>query len=570
MERYPGAEAFVEVLNANGVEYIFFNPGADTVPIQVAVAKLRASGKRAPGLILCLDESVAMTAAHGHYMVSGRPQVVMVHSELGTQQVGGAMVNAQWGRVPVILWAGATSSAQRVTWRGEPYDPGSMVRNCVKWDHEIGAEENIHDVLQQAFNIAFTEPCGPVYLSYPREILTEKIDRVPLPPSARDAVSSTTPVDTDTLSNVAEILIEAKNPLIMAGYTGRYHQSVASLVALAETLSAPVFTGPTRVNFPTTHPLCGGIGQIGGNRKVNPYMANADVILVIDYDLQYAQRGDTPGPDTKIIHIHSDLNPLPQGRPMWGRETDIFIEADSRETIPTLNKIISQKLTPERSSQLQERLWRLKNEHQEQRDTWQTLAVSKADQKPISPDWLCHCLAKVIDEDTIIANHTITQSAPVAEQIDRTKPGTLLASTGGSIQWALGAGLGAKVAAPDKTVVSLMTDGGFVWGCPVATLWSASSYQAPFLTVIFNNQSYGAIRRLAQVAYGEVRLSDEMAFEVGVDIRPPPDYASIAQACGAYGRMVEDPADILPVLKEAIEQVRGGKMAVVDVRLERW
>jgi thiamine pyrophosphate-dependent acetolactate synthase large subunit-like protein len=61
-----------------------------------------------------------------------------------------------------------------------------------------------------------------------------------------------------------------------------------------------------------------------------------------------------------------------------------------------------------------------------------------------------------------------------------------------------------------------------------------------------------------------------MAFEVGVDIMPPPDYASIARACGAYGRMVEDPVDVLPVLKEAIEQVRGGKMAVVDVRLERW
>ncbi|MFC1949381.1 thiamine pyrophosphate-binding protein [Chloroflexota bacterium] len=116
MEQYQGAEAFIEILNANGVETIFFNPGIDTVPVQVAITRLRESGKRAPRLILCLDESVAMSAAHGHYMASGRPQMVMVHSELGTMQVGGAMHNAQWGRVPVILWAGLASHARRVDW----------------------------------------------------------------------------------------------------------------------------------------------------------------------------------------------------------------------------------------------------------------------------------------------------------------------------------------------------------------------------------------------------------------------------------------------------------------------
>src|SRR4030042_2408382 len=101
MEQYQGAEAFIEVLNANGVEHIFFNPGGEQAAIQATIAKFRLSGKRTPRLILCLDESVAMTAAHGHYMVSGRPQLVMVHAELGTQQVGGALHNAQWGRIPV-------------------------------------------------------------------------------------------------------------------------------------------------------------------------------------------------------------------------------------------------------------------------------------------------------------------------------------------------------------------------------------------------------------------------------------------------------------------------------------
>jgi len=129
-----------------------------------------------------------------------------------------------------------------------------------------------------------------------------------------------------------------------------------------------------------------------------------------------------------------------------------------------------------------------------------------------------------VGEDTIIVNHVISHSASVTEQIERSQPGTLLGCAGGAIQWALGAALGAKVAAPDRAVVSLMTDGGFVWGCPVATLWSASAYRAPFLSVVFNNQSYGVIRGLVQMLSG-TELSDEMAFEAGVDIAPPPEYA---------------------------------------------
>ena len=114
-----------------------------------------------------------------------------------------------------------------------------------------------------------------------------------------------------------------------------------------------------------------------------------------------------------------------------------------------------------------------------------------------------------------------------------------------------------------------MTDGGFIWSAPVATLWTARAYNAPFLAVILNNQGYNIIRKMVQTRRGESKLTDEMAFEVGVDIKPPPDYAVIAQACGAYGRMVEDPADVLPALREGLDQVRLGKLAVLDVRIER-
>jgi len=172
-----------------------------------------------------------------------------------------------------------------------------------------------------------------------------------------------------------------------------------------------------------------------------------------------------------------------------------------------------------------------------------------------------------VQEDTIIVNQTITHSGFVGEQILRTQPGTFLSCAGGSIGWALGAALGAKLAAKDRTVVSLMGDGAYVWGCPVATFWSAATYKAPFLSIIFNNQAYAAIKGIVQRAYGVEKLSAEIGREAGVDINPPPDYAAVARACGAFGLTVEDPQDVLPSLRQALAQVQSGRAAVLDVRV---
>jgi len=440
-----------------------------------------------------------------------------------------------------------------------------MVRNCVKWDHEVSPDEDIHDVLQHALNIALTEPRGPVYLSYSREVLMKRIDRR-APESYTATPASIPPADRGSLGKIADTLLSAKNPLIVAGYTARYPESVKNLIELAETLCAPVVPGLTRMNFPTTHPLCAGMEEMGGGLRGNIPFTEADVLLAIDYDLPYVPAEGFPQPDATILHI--DVDPLTQGRPLWGRGADIFMKADSREAIPALNSVIREKITPEMEPQLRERFEQLEQKHKRKQYENHEIAMSKSNDKPISPDWLCHCINEILDEDTILVNHLISQSSSVAGQIDRSKPGTLLACAGGSIMWALGAALGAKVSSPDRTVVSLMTDGGFVWGCPVAALWSSTSYKAPFLAVIFNNQSYGAIRTVVE-RMSETQLSDEMGYVAGTDISPPPEYALVAQACGGYGRTVVEPADVLPALKEALVEVRGGKLAVVDVRLPK-
>ena len=310
------------------------------------------------------------------------------------------------------------------------------------------------------------------------------------------------------------------------------------------------------MNFPSGHPLCVDLEPSDGMQS-KPHYLSSDILLVIDYDLPYAHPRNKPDPGTKIIHI--DLDFVKQGGLLWNRRADISIKADSGKAIPALADLVRNRITADQRKGIHERCQKIRDENLKVRNDNDALGKDDGDKKPISPEWLAYCINLAIDEDTIVINQTIMPSGSVARQIPRDKPGTLIACAGGTIGWALGAGLGAKVAAPDKLVVSLMGDGAFVYGGPTATLWPAVNYKAPFLSVIFNNQAYGAIKMLFEMS-GKEGVKDSL-------ILPSPDYAATAQACGAYGRKVEDPQDVLPALKEAVSQVRSGKAAVLDVRL---
>ena len=565
MAEYKSGEALIEVLNAHGVDKVFINPGFEFIDVMSNVAAARVENKKSPQLVLCLDEAVTASAAYGNYMVSGKPQVVMVHSELGSLQLGANLLNLQWGKVPAVILASYQEiEAQRTLWNGQPYDQGSIVRNSVKYDRRLKGDEDLHEVLAEAFTIACTEPTGPVYLCFPMNYLYKVIGKPESLPVAEKA-GSLPAVDMEALEKMADILIDAKSPMLVSGNAGRYHQNVAALVSLAETLSAPVLTGYSWMNFPGSHPLCLGIEQVGGSRKTDAGYDEADVILAIDYAMPYVGSAPAPKEDARILHI--DVDPLTQGRLLWGRGADIFIKADSREVIPALEKLLRERITASKRAELDERFRLIAARNEETRQRWYAAAQDQSQNEPISADYLCYCLNQVIDEDAIVVNHTLSHCASVTEQIVRTKPGTWFGCPSGSIGWATGAALGAASAAPGKTVVAIMTDGGFVWGCPTSTFWTSANYRFPILAVICNNRGYGAIRGVQTEMLGGFDPDERFIAESAVDFSP--DYALIAQGAGAFARTVIKPEDILPALKDALDAVKSGKPAVLDVRLPR-
>jgi len=571
-ERVPvdeGAEAFIELLNANGVDCIFLSPGGETVPIQEALAKFKALGKRTPRLIPCLHESVALNAAQGYYLVSGRPQVVMVHADLGTQQVGGALHSAQRGRTGVIFCAGRSPSSLEeptnygrrsyVHWSTEQFDQAGIVRGYVKWYYELRTNELIHQVVQRAFRVAATEPCGPVYLVLPPELLGEKIESVLVPDVARYAPPAPPQADEALLEQAARMLIGARNPLLITGYAGRNQPTVAALVELAEALSMRVISYPFRLNFPATHPLYSGSNP-------HPYLADADVILVVDHDAPYVPTQVKPGPQAKIIHI--DIDALKNDMPSWHFPVDLFIRADSAKAVPALVEIVAKQMGAQ-PARIKERFQRLEGEYKEKRARWLEVALSQAQKKPITTEWLCQAVARAIDEDTIVLDEAMTGSLALEHQIYPSRPGTLFKTGGSSLGWGLGAALGVKLAAPERTVVHLVGDGGFSYGCPQASLWAAATCGAPFLSVVFNNQQYQAIRRAIHRNYGRDSFSDKTGLWAGTEIEPSPDYALAARSAGGYGQRVTGPAELEAAIDAALGEVRRGLPAVLDVSTAR-
>lgn len=558
------SDAYVELLNANGVDYIFINPGTDTAPIQESLAKFKAQGRRAPETILCLHEPVAMAGAHGYFMVTDKAQVVLVHVDVGTQNVGGNLHNAQRGRAGVVFCAGRApytidgdmpgARTNYIHWIQEQFSQAGIVQGYVKWYYELARHENLHQVVQRAFQVASTEPSGPVYLTLPREVLLQKMAAVKVQPERTPVIASPT-ADPEQLAQAARWLIQAERPLILVSYAGRHQGAVASLVKLAETLAIPVVESRHRVNFPWNHDLHLGFAA-------NPYLQQADCLLIIDHDVPWIPVQGRPQPSCRVIQL--DIDALKQDIPVWGFPVDLAIQADSSKAIPALAAEIERQLTDADRARVTARRSGITVEHEAQRAKWRQTALDRATKRPIAPEWAAYCLNEIVDKDTIIVSEAVTNEPALWNYLQLDAPGTYYHSLGSGLGWGLGGALGAKLAAPSKTVICTVGDGSWVYCAPIAVYWAAEQYRSPFLTVILNNQEYYATTR-AILGVAPDGFAKRTGNYPACDLPKPPLYSKVAEAMGLFARTVEDPAELKGVLRQAIEEVRRGRSALVDI-----
>jgi acetolactate synthase-1/2/3 large subunit len=570
-QRAESAEAYVRALMAQGVDCLFMNPGTDTIPIQEALSKLEQLGQPVPRTVLCLFELVALAAAHGYYQATGRPQAVLVHVDVGTQNLGGMLHNAQRGRAAVLISAGRTPYTTDASLRGtrdtyihwlqEQFDQHGIVRNFVKWDYELRRPEQMGEAIARAFQIAASDPPGPVYLTLPREVLMTEVADVRLPTLAQTPPARLGAGDPDVLHDIAVRLVQSERPVVLTSTTGRTKQGFEALVRLAELLALPIVERRERTNFPTTHRLHQGFVP-------GPFVETADLILVLDSDVPYIPTQVTPRADATIIQI--DLDPVKERIPLWSFPLTLAVRADSARALEVIASDAAELLTDEIKTRIETRRTELMARHNDRRTTRKAAALATREARTISTEWLGYCLGQFQRDaaDCIIVDESLTSHAAVWNHLDTDEPGTMFGSGGSSLGWGLGAALGIKLARPDRPVVLVVGDGSFVFGEPLAALWASQMNQAPLLVVIFNNGCYNANKAPLISAYPQGYSVQGKHF-IGTDLLPSPRYDLLAAVVGAVGERIENPAQVLPALHRALDYVRSGRSVVLDVILGR-
>jgi acetolactate synthase I/II/III large subunit len=552
------AQAYIGRLAERGVEYVFANAGTDFAPIVEALSQ--STGAKAPRFITVPHENVAMAMAHGYYRIAGKPAAVMVHVTVGTANAMNGVINAARDNVPVLLAAGRTpitetgSIASRnrpIHWGQEAFDQGGMLREYVKWDYELRAGQPVEAVVDRALDIAMSEPRGPVYLTLPREVLSD-VAVAPRRNTVRPLGLLPPQPPRAAIEQAAALIANAELPLIVTSRVGRVPDAVRALAALAEQFALPVVQAEASdMNLPSDHSM-----HLGHDPGL--LLSKADVVIALDSTVPWMPRNHQPRKDAKVIHIAFD--PLEARYPFREIEADLLIAGSSLAAMTMLRDALGETMRG-KDRTIESRRKTLAALREEGALRRHKLIDSVKDQRPIHPAWLAACLNQVKSEDAVVISELGAPLPMLHLGEASTYMGGLLS---GGLGFGLGAGLGAKLAAPDREVIVTVGDGSYMFGNPIPYHYVARAESLPTLTLVANNQSWLAVRQSTLDVFpeGHAAKANVMAL---TELRPAPDYEKVIETCGGRGEKVEAPDALVPALRRGLDAVRAGTPTTLNV-----
>lgn len=551
MPLMTGKRALMEMLRAEGVEYIFGNPGTSEGPILDAL-----EGYPDIRYMLVTQEGAAMGMADAYARYRGAPAFVNLHIETGLANGVSLLANAAEGGTPLVL----TSANKDIRKLAEGRtDLVEMVRQFCKWSAEVTHPEQVAGVMRRAFNEAKTPPTGPVYVAFSANALDDE-GEVEIAPSA-EGYHRIAP-DERAVRDAARLLAGADNPALLVGDRVAASDAAADAVRLAETLGAKVYaTQFSQVNFPTSHSQFFGL--------ISPSMpegraalADADVVVAAGtsvFPTYFHFGGRALGAQTALIHIDSALGEIGRSEP-----TNIGMHADPKMALARLNDALQSAMTGAQQEAAKGRAATLAEAKAGQRAAWQARLRERWDGAPMSSERMMAEIAGALPADAIVVDDAVTTRASVFGALDFDEPGSLLGISGGALGWGMGGALGVKLASPDRPVVAVVGDGSSMM--TVQALWTAANADIPVVYVICNNAAYRVLK-LNMNLY-QTQILGQAAAEseyIGMDFPAPLNIAGMAEAMGAHGRRIVDPAEVAPALRDALGL---GKPAVLDVAID--
>ena len=558
--------ALIEILSERGVDCVIGNAFTSIID---GLAKMEADGNSTLRSVMTPHEQTAITMAHGYYAVTGRPQAAIVYSTPGTANALNAIINASRANIPMLILAARSALTDdtklpgakdiHVQWAQESFDQASMVREFVKWDYELRHPAQLETVVDRALEIALEQPCGPVYLTLPRDVIAQPLTEITITsPSRRESSSRRFP-DPDRLQEAVKILAAARRPLIVTSELGRDPAAAESLVKLADAGAiAVVEASPVYANFPADHPC--HAGYVFGS-QVHPGIAEADALLVIECDVPwFPARVDLPA-GTKVIHLAAD--PFYSRYPSHDFRCDVPLAADSGVTLPLLAERVEQGTN---KKAVKTRRQTLADRHTETRAEWDKAARDEAGRTPIGFQWASKCVAELQGPDTILMNEyplDLRHAPPPAA-------GTYFGpSHAAGLGWGFGAALGAKLGAPEKTVIVTLGDGSYIFNVPTACHQVASAAGLPLLIIVFNNGVWDEVSNSTRNVHPDGSAVSTDNFPM-VSLGPSPNFEEIVQAFGGHGERVEQPGDLPSALKRSLDVVqKENRQALVNIICRR-
>src|SRR5712675_912022 len=260
-QNYRGwqSDVIVDLIKRYGFPHVTLNPGASFRGLHDSLVNY---GGNEPPMMLCQHEEIAVQIAHGYAKASGRPMAVILHNLVGLLHATMAIYYAYIDRVPIFI-IGATGpmdEAKRrphIDWTHSALVQGNAIRDYVKWDYQPTSIEGVPESFARAYSVMTTEPQGPVYMCYDAALQEDPLTReIPLPPAGAVATPAPMAPDPRAIAAIADKLLKAEHPLLLAEYAGRRPGGFDQLVELAETAGAAVWDINNALNFPNKHPLC--------------------------------------------------------------------------------------------------------------------------------------------------------------------------------------------------------------------------------------------------------------------------------------------------------------------------
>jgi len=524
MPRVTGGEAVVESLKREGVEYLISIPGVQIMSVFDALYEEK--GLR---LIVVRHEQSTVYLADGYARVKGKPGVGLVVPGPGVQNALAALGTAYACSSPVLLLAGQIESKDLGKDGGalhEVNDQLDMVRPVTKWCKRVMRVEEIPGAIHEAVRQMSTGRPRPTEVEIPWDTLRSSGEAEFFPPE--DVPAS--PPDRASIRRAAELLVQAQKPFIWAGGGAILSDSSADLKELAESLGAPVATtAEGKGSIPEDHPLSLG-GAYYGFGAARWALPQADVALAVGTRLTWLQMrpGTALKPPQKLIHLDADPSMIGKTYP-----ADVALPGDAKSLLKLLGEEVrKKKVTRERWTSAE--LDQFRKNHQ----NW------LQEKAPLQYDIIKTIRQELADDAILVAGVTnIGYWANLAYAARR--PRTYITSSYfATLGYSFPTALGVKLAAPDRPVVCVVGDGGFLYGC--AELATAVRYGINLVTIVFNDQAFGSTKSDQLVNFkGRV---------VGTELNNP-DFAKLAELFGAQG-MKADPERLGKVLPEALEAKR--------------